>query len=187
MTEGSNLFKESFENLLKIRIANALKLRKQFLQLPNSDTTVYRLLNGEGDGVSGLVMDVMEETVVIQSSAYWTEFHQKSIENQLRKVLQTSEVIQNPKLIWTKMTNRLISDGWQDPSPSTTASGNPVIEEPSQPMVVKENGIQFHVKPGEGQKTGFYCDQRENRDLIRTLSKGESIIRTPSPDIFFLR
>jgi 23S rRNA (cytosine1962-C5)-methyltransferase len=166
---------------------NALKLRTQLLSLPNSNTTVYRLLNGEGDGMSGLVVDVMEETVVIQSSAYWTEFHQNFIENQLRNVLKTSELIRNPKLIWTKMTNRLISDGWNDPPPSTAtaAAVDSLTKEPSQEsqrretvevpqaMVVKENGIRFHVTPGEGQKTGFYCDQRENRDLVRTLSNGK--------------
>jgi 23S rRNA (cytosine1962-C5)-methyltransferase len=186
MSEGKDRFEESLENLLRIRIENALKLRTQLLLLPNSQTTVYRLLNGEGDGVSGLVVDVMEGTVVIQSSAYWTELHRKCIENQLRNVLKTSEVIKTPKLIWTKMANRLISDGWQEPPlpPLTVSAVSPLVakdfqesqdQEPaedSSPMIVKENGIRFHVTPGQGQKTGFYCDQRENRDLIRTLSKG---------------
>jgi 23S rRNA G2069 N7-methylase RlmK/C1962 C5-methylase RlmI len=180
-TEHPDLFHAPLTHLLKTRIINAFNLRK-LLHLPNPSTTVYRLINGEGDGLSGLVVDVIDQFLIVQSSAIWCEVHRATLESHLLETL--SSTISSPKVIWTLMKSRLVADGWtnleeESVVSSKTTSSISAVSSASSQIVIRENGLQFHVTPGEGQKTGFYCDQRDNRALIKTLSTGPSSFSSP--------
>lgn len=122
------------EDILKIKILNAFKLRKLLLfsssitslstslssnlinnnniknNIKNNETNVFRLIHGEGDGLSGLIVDIMKDSVVVQSSAYWVEYHREIIEKQLKEVLLP--YFPSMKLIWTGVKSRLFADGW---------------------------------------------------------------------------
>ena len=98
-------FPLSFEELLFTRISQAGLLR-QAVGLPSAHTTVYRLINGEGDRLGGLVVDVMADTIVAQSSALWVEKHQSAIEEALGKVIPCRQ------FIWRRAEARLKQDGY---------------------------------------------------------------------------
>jgi len=166
--------------LLKARIAQAIALR-QSIGLPNSKTnTAYRLINGEGDRLGGLIVDVFDGVIVAQSSAYWVEEHKETLEVALLEAIvggkKSTKKASKTTVVWRRAESRLKQDGWigsvnDDPLPAgltgVSAAGN---------LLVKENGLQFSVSLSEGQKTGFYCDQRDNRLSLRAVAQGKDVL-----------
>lgn len=106
---GISLTESTLDEILKIKFQNAINLRKLLL-LPNKETNIFRLIHGEGDGLSGFIVDIMNNSVVVQSSAYWVEFHRDIIEKQLKLVLEP--YLSSINIIWTGVQNRLFADGW---------------------------------------------------------------------------
>jgi 23S rRNA (cytosine1962-C5)-methyltransferase len=173
------IFDLSLAEIVASRVHDALSLRRELLGLGRDEnTTAYRLLNGEGDFLSGIVADVYNNVVVVECSAMWGEVHRSSIEMALKSALsgiQGGSGVGGVCVIWRSKLRRLREEGWTRPlhpelkaknGDGSTGSG------PAQGVVVRENGVAFSVCPGEGQKTGFYCDQRDNRLILRYLSAG---------------
>ena len=149
------------------RLKEALYVRQTILNLPNELTTVYRLVNGEGDRLSGLMIDVFNSNyVVVQSSAAWIEKYRDSIISSLNELFSNSVSVK-----WLQMTSRLKQDGWLT---DTVEISDSKVDERAMPneIYVLENGLSYVVRPGYGQKTGFYCDQRENRYMMRKFFSG---------------
>ncbi|CAA7027393.1 unnamed protein product [Microthlaspi erraticum] len=151
------------EKLLQTRIAQAVELRKS-LGIPSANTNAYRLVNSEGDRLSGLVVDVFGDIAVVASSAAWLEKYRNQVETCLRSIHGINHINWRPSL------DVLKEDGFDISSLSQAQSSSL----PQRSMVV-ENGISFAVSL-EGQKTGFYTDQRENRHLISTISAGKRVL-----------
>jgi 23S rRNA G2069 N7-methylase RlmK/C1962 C5-methylase RlmI len=205
-TKDDKLFGAQIEELIFARIQQAMAMRRS-LQLPRTDTTVYRLVNGEGDQLSGLIIDVLGKQVVIESSAIWTEIHRKTIED----AVLTIPDLEGKTVIWRPAAHRLKQDGLDlTASNSTDASGTATgrtspsssidstsaafshgrvggqyavvhtgtPEKQLQNDVLVENGIKYFLSADSDQKTGFYCDQRENRLLVRSLSRGKRVLDT---------
>jgi 23S rRNA G2069 N7-methylase RlmK/C1962 C5-methylase RlmI len=170
----------SIAELILFRLKEAKELRETIVGLPSADTTVYRLVNGEGDRLSGLIIDVFNEnTIVVQSSAAWTEKHRSDIEAGVQALYTGTSIM------WLPMVTRLAQEGWTetvtqshtlDLIPNDMQSNSNVSE--GNVMRVLENGISYEVSPGNGQKTGFYCDQRENRRFLQKFCKGIIILAT---------
>jgi 23S rRNA G2069 N7-methylase RlmK/C1962 C5-methylase RlmI len=178
---GETEFKYPIADLIKVRINQAINLRKAMM-LPSSASNVYRLVNGEGDRLSGLIVDVLGSTVVVQSSALWVELNANYIRESLKEFVE----IENKKLIWRRSESRLNQDGFGNHTKSAQATDemDEVLSEPIDSVdadsveIVIENGVKFSVDPVSDQKTGFYCDQRENRQLIKGISKGKTVLDT---------
>mmetsp|Transcript_18446 Transcript_18446/g.41026 ORF Transcript_18446/g.41026 Transcript_18446/m.41026 type:complete len:421 (+) Transcript_18446:109-1371(+) len=171
-TKEDPLFESSLEELLLARIGQAVSLRRAML-LPRPDTSVYRLVNGEGDRLGGLIVDVLDDTVVVQSSAIWVELHKDIIRKALTHHLHDTA---NPKtLLWRRADSRLKQDGWNPLDPDM-ASMTAEEEEDAGESEVVESGVRYTLCASTDQKTGFYCDQRENRQLVRSLSQGKSVL-----------
>ncbi|KAF3327809.1 Ribosomal RNA large subunit methyltransferase I [Carex littledalei] len=149
----------NMENLLQKRFSAAMDLRTS-LGLPSADTNVYRLINSEGDRLSGLIVDVFGEVAVIASSAAWVEKYRQQIESLVSQVSGIRHTW------WRSSVDILKEEGLQ-----VEQSHSPV----AQKFKVVENGVYYQVSP-EGQKTGFYADQRENRRLISSLSKDKKVL-----------
>ena len=169
-----SLYSLPFGELLKIRIEQAIALRSA-ISLPSDTNSVYRLINGEGDRLGGLVVDVLGTTVVAQSSAFWVEKHKKVIEEAILATVKCH------KLVWRRAEGRLKQDGYTGDLTDVVISSS--TEEDSeknevQDLVVVENDVKYVVCPEDGQKTGFYCDQRDNRMMIRNMSRGKSVLDT---------
>eukprot|EP01032_Pedospumella_encystans_P025892 gene25892-29247_t len=164
--------------LIKGRIEQAVQSRAAML-LPRSDTDVYRLINSEGDRLSGVIVDVIGSTVVVQSSALWAEIQKESIEAGLRSVPQ----FKDKTILWRRALSRLNQDGLQELGTDAAIPANihcdsdvSATDNVTESEVVTENGIKYKLCAATDQKTGFYCDQRENRQLIRSLSQGKTVL-----------
>ena len=150
------------------RIAKAKELREAMALINNSDTTCYRLVHGEGDLLPGLVIDVYGRTAVVQCHSVGMYLSRQHITEAIRKAYG-SEI----EAIYDKSSQTLpfkadlgAIDGYLW---GRTAEPN---------AVVLENGLKFKVNWEEGQKTGFFIDQRVNRDLVRQYSRGRKVLNT---------
>jgi len=191
LKDSNSLLSISLKDLITKRIVEAIALRNS-MQLPSTMTSVYRLVNGEGDRLGGLMIDVIGNIVVVQSSALWVEYHSELIGSILEEQFNQNNSFPKKKIIWRKSESRLKQDGYTD----QTLSENAVIEtinESIEPLespihsnvsdddddvVVLENGVSYLCSPANDQKTGFYCDQRDTRMMIRALSSGRTVLDT---------
>lgn len=155
------------QEILRLRIQSAYRLRQDCLSLLGAGTNAYRLINSEGDRLSGLVVDVFGDVAVAQSAAFWIEKKRNMIVESLQSVLGPSI-----RVVWKRSSNFLKLDGFEAASEadSEMPTADYLID-----VNIEENGINYTVKPGFGQKTGFYCDQRSNRMLMRTICSGNLI------------
>lgn len=164
--DSSCLF--NVEKLLKSRILAAVDLRR-CLGLPTIHTNVYRLVNSEGDRLSGLIVDIFGEYAVVASSAAWVEKFRPTIEAVLEPAAGCKHVFwrSSPEMLKEEGIDIRESESIQTQSPISTGTGDTVQ--------VVENGVCYKVSL-EGQKTGFYADQRENRLWLRSVVKDRSVL-----------
>ncbi|XP_051194688.1 uncharacterized protein [Lolium perenne] len=153
----------NMEILLEERITSAVDLRRS-LGLPSTNTNAYRLINSEGDRLSGLIVDIFDDVAVIASSAAWVEKYRQQIEFLVNKFGDVNYIK------WRSSADILKEEGLdmseqKEPAPSSHSGS----------VKVMENGIVYLVSV-EGQKTGFYADQRESRDFISTLSRDQKVL-----------
>ena len=150
------------------RIAQAKQLRESLGMVSNDDTTCYRLVHGEGDLLPGLVVDIYGRTAVVQCHSVGMYHSRMAIADAIRAAY--GDAIE---AIYDKSSQTLpfkadlgAIDGYL-----WGRSENP-------DAVVLENGLKFKVNWEEGQKTGFFIDQRVNRDLVRQYSRGRKVLNT---------
>ncbi|KAK9266675.1 hypothetical protein L1049_005511 [Liquidambar formosana] len=153
----------NMEKLLETRIYTAVELRRN-LGLPSANTNAYRLVNSEGDRLSGLIIDVFGDLAVIASSAAWVEKYKLEIEACISKIDEINHINWRPSVEILKEEGLELSDLKETHPP-------PTLER----VKVMENGISYAISL-EGQKTGFYADQRENRQFISTISYGQRVL-----------
>ena len=144
------------------KVKKAYDLRAQNLNF--EETNCYRLLHAEGDFLPGIIVDVYGEVAVAQI------LHQ-AIEQRLDffieafKACGIQHVYTKLKTSSQKLEEVSRASGW-------LYGGCEV------PVQVIENGVKFWVDFIEGQKTGFFIDQRDNRKLVGELSKGKKVLNT---------
>jgi len=142
------------------KVENAYQLRRQIIN-PNT-TTCYRLLHAEGDFLPGIIADVYGDTAVVQVLIKGIERIFETLEKSILSMGFTHMYLKqkdNPSF----QEGVSLLKGWR-----TDAA--------SQPIQVLENGIQFLVDVENGQKTGFFIDQRDNRALIQQHSQGKKVL-----------
>jgi 23S rRNA (cytosine1962-C5)-methyltransferase len=145
------------------RIKSALLRRRSFLGNGRA-TTAYRIVNAEGDGLPGLIVDCYGEYLVLGITTAGME----RFRNQVISIL-VEELA--PKAIFEK------SQGRSREREGLTPRREIVFGREVPPLVqVKENGIPFWVDILGGQKTGFYLDQRVNRQVIGPLARDKSVL-----------
>jgi 23S rRNA (cytosine1962-C5)-methyltransferase len=132
-----------------------------------TDTNAFRLIHGEGDGFSGMVADFYNGVCVIQFYTAGMAKHRDEIVQALRHVIQN-----NVLAIFDKSAETLSRYEKESADAFLWKSGNEL------PDCISENGILFRADYEGGQKTGFFLDQRENRELIRKYAKGKSVLNT---------
>ena len=137
--------------------------------LHGSETTsCYRLVHGEGDGLPGLIIDYYDGVCVLQAHSVGMFKAKGAICEALKAVYGVSLRAVYDKSSGTapfKAGLELV-DGYLYRAPGFTADE----------QVVLENGNRFYVNWNEGQKTGFFLDQRENRSRVGRLAKGRSVL-----------
>ncbi|MBR3479985.1 MAG: class I SAM-dependent rRNA methyltransferase [Prevotella sp.] len=147
------------------RLKAALEARKAmgFLSSHSShlQTTAFRLLHGEGDMLSGLIIDIYGRTAVMQAHSIGMHRSRKEIAAALATVM--SDHVAN---IYYKSETTL----------PFMETANGFLLGGSEDDTAMENGLRFHVDWLKGQKTGFFVDQRENRALVERYSKGRTVL-----------
>ncbi|KAK8464327.1 hypothetical protein PHAVU_011G179100 [Phaseolus vulgaris] len=153
----------NMEKLIETRIDAAVEVRRR-LGLPSVHTNAYRLINSEGDRLSGLIIDVFGDVAVVASSAAWVEKYKSEIEACLRKINYINHIN------WRPSVDILKEDGVNESDLKEMHSSTC----PERTKIV-ENGIVYTISL-KGQKTGFYADQRENRQFISRISDGLKVL-----------
>ena len=151
-------------NFWKERFKQAIDYRKHFGFFDNPNTNVFRLINGEGDFMPGLIADYYNGIIVLQAH---------------------SEGMHRNFDVFTNVISELLGDKLVaifDKSSSTLPSGNStdgyIWGDTPEEWEIKEDENKFIINFYEGQKTGFFIDQRENRALVRSLSAGKRVLNT---------
>lgn len=145
------------------KISNAYQLRKD-LQAFNDKTNAYRLIHAEGDGLPGLIVDIYDQTAVIQFHSIGMYRQKDLIAQAIQKVL--GDTISS---IYSKSKNVL-------PNNFSEGITDDYLLGEAQPTTIIENGHQFHIDWEGGQKTGFFLDQRNNRQLLGKFSTGKRVL-----------
>ena len=149
------------------RIAGAYGVRRALGLADDPRTTCYRLVHGEGDGLPGLVADIYGATAVVQCHSVGMYESRTEIAAALREVLGD-----RLEAVYDKSGQTLPFNAGLDPVDGYLSGGV------AQPLEVLENGNRFLVNWERGQKTGFFIDQRENRDLVRRYAAGRKVLNT---------
>lgn len=146
----------------RTHIDRALALRTS-LGLPSAETTGYRLVHAEGDGLPGLIIDRFDDVVAVQLLT----FGMKSREGLIFEAL--SEVL-HPRAIIDRTPPAVAQAEGFEPS-----SGGVRGEEVAS-LVFKEHGLTYEIPVELGQKTGFYFDQRPLRSRVASLVRGKRML-----------
>jgi 23S rRNA (cytosine1962-C5)-methyltransferase len=140
------------------RIQQALALRQKLY--PSSET--FRLVHGEGDFLPGLIIDKYNEFISLQVLS-------AGMEKQIDSICDVLESIFHPKAIVAR-NDVAIRTLEELPIEKKVLRGNPSI------TIIDDSGVKFEVDIFEGQKTGFFLDQRENRKAIHRYASGAAIL-----------
>lgn len=151
------------------KIKNALTVR-HILNLPNSATNAYRLIHAEGDSLPALIIDIYNHTAVIQTHSEGMFRQKEIITNALLKVMQPF----NLQAIFYKTNNE--NSNAQKQKTENHYLHNPNLFE--NETIITENNTKYAVNWHEGQKTGFFIDQRTNRQLLKEYAHKKNVLNT---------
>jgi 23S rRNA (cytosine1962-C5)-methyltransferase len=181
-TDGENLALASFSPLSQIRarvwtfdtsrtidtvflteqIQKAVDLRKDVIRV--GTTTAMRLIHGESDNLPGLIVDQYYDTLVVQVTTPGIEYHRKEI-------VETLSHVDGIKRIYERSDVDVRELEGLPP-----VKGLLYGEQLTGQLVIEENGLKFEVDLEGGQKTGFFLDQRDNREYLRHVVKGKTVL-----------
>ena len=145
---------------VKENIRKAIDIRSKFF---GSGTNAFRIINGEGDSLPGLIADKYDDVIVLQINTLGMEKLKPLVVDTIKEALSPACIYEKSKL------------------PSRREEGLPNFEGVLHGKVegdieISENGMRFLVKLPQSQKTGFYLDQREMRKLAGTHAGGRSVL-----------
>ncbi len=141
------------------KIESALKLRRELY--PGEES--FRLVFSEGDFLPGLVVDKFENIVVLQITTFGMELRKDWIVKAIEKVL-------NPDVIVERSDSPVRKKEGLEPLKGILKG------KIDGETIIKINGLNFVINPLEGQKTGFFLDQRENYLLLMDISRGKRVL-----------
>ena len=140
------------------RIAQAVSLRREVLGL-DAVSNAWRVFHSEGDGISGLVIDRYDDLLVVEFFSAGAFRHREWIYAALRA--------QFPGCRFYSFAEDHVQkqESFDFRSP-----------EPPEPAVITEHGVKFRASPGSGHKTGFFADQRDNREFLTCFTRGKRVL-----------
>lgn len=150
------------------RIAVAYDIRRALGLASAADTDCYRLVHGEGDSLPGLVVDIYGSAAVIQCHSVGMYRSRMSVAEAMRTVFGSRLTA-----IYDKSSQTVPYKAGLN-----AIDGYLFGHSDCRSHTVTENGLKFKVNWEEGQKTGFFLDQRENRALLRRYAAGRTVLNT---------
>ena len=151
------------------RLQRCLAARRALSLDGSESTSCYRLVHGEGDGLPGLIVDWYDGVCVLQAHSAGMFLARNAIASALQALYG-----ERLKAVYDKSAGTApfkagldLGDGYLFPDPAPKALC---------PRTVQENGHRFLVDWENGQKTGFFLDQRENRALVERYARGRRVL-----------
>lgn len=152
----------------RAKLEQALRLRMRLFEPASAGaqraTTAYRLINGESDGVPGLLVDRYGDYLVMEVGTLGIEQRKAVLAQLLLELTGARGIVERSDTIARRQ------------------EGLPPVEEirlgtpPTGPIAIEEAGLRFEVDLLEGQKTGFYLDQRTNRSRVAANCRGMRVL-----------
>lgn len=153
----SDSYEFDVEQYIYESIRKAISFRKRF-NLPSDLTNCYRLIYDWSDGLSGLVCDIFDRVGVFELYSYAYYIRMDFLKRVLKELLGVDDIF-FVSSSYTQTMERFKLDNGE-----------------SRKIRIKENGISFEIIVGEGYKTGFFCDQRENRYYLTNFVEGKKVL-----------
>jgi 23S rRNA (cytosine1962-C5)-methyltransferase len=149
--------------LFRTKLERALAVRRQLGLGSSPETTGYRVVHAEGDGVPGLIVDRFGDVLVVQLLTLGMKDREAMIFEALGQVFEPRAIIDRTPAGAAK------AEGFTE--------GHGVVRGEAPPSITfKENGISWAIPSDVGQKTGFYFDQRELRARVASLAAGKRVL-----------
>lgn len=161
------LTRDSHENIdrdfFAARFTELLKIRERFID--TRTTNAFRVVFGESDGIPGLIIDKYADVFVLQIHTLGMEMLRNEIVAAMKKAF-------NPSTIYERSDVGVRQQEGLTDMPARHLEGKKIPDE----IEIMENGVHFLVNIKEGQKTGFFLDQRENRKTLQKYVKGARVL-----------
>ncbi|HTX89618.1 MAG TPA: class I SAM-dependent methyltransferase [Anaerolineales bacterium] len=148
------------EAFFRRRIQSALAARAGMQSAP---TEACRLVYAESDGLPGLIVDRYADVLVAQFLSAGAEFWRETLADALLELTGLTCLYER-------------SDADVRELEGLPTRVGPLRGRPAEKLVIAENGLQFSVDLAQGHKTGFYLDQRLNRQRVRELAEGRDVL-----------
>ena len=149
----------------RIRAAYAMR---EAIGLISNDNNTYRLVHGEGDFLPGLVVDIYDDTAVLQAHSVGMHY----MRHELAQAIV--DVVPAVKNVYYKSEGTLPYKAQLKDASTDMLNGYLIGAESA--CLAKENGLIFGIDWLRGQKTGFFVDQRENRMLLQRYALGKNVL-----------
>lgn len=146
----------------KTKIEQAFNYKRVILKLDG--TNAFRLINSEGDDLPGLIVDKYDDYLVCQFLSAGAEYWKTTIVNCLIELL-------NPTCIYERSDAEV-----REKEGLNISIGILYGIEPAELIEITENNLKFLVNIKQGHKSGFYLDQRDNRDLLTNFVKDKEVL-----------
>jgi 23S rRNA (cytosine1962-C5)-methyltransferase len=145
------------------RLACAIHLRRDILKL-DTPKSACRLVFSESDGLSGCTVDRYDRWLVVQFTGLGIAQRREMLVEVLVELLQPEGIFLRTERGIGKLEGLELQDGplWG--------------KLPDEPVIIEEDGLRFMVNLAEGQKTGFYLDQRDNRSAVARFAGGRRVL-----------
>jgi 23S rRNA (cytosine1962-C5)-methyltransferase len=148
--------------LISRRLERAIASRRALI--PPDETDAVRLVHGESDGLPGIVVDRYGDVVVLQCLSAGAEFWRQALVDGLVELLHPTCVVERSDVDVRAL------EGLEQ------RVGVLYGRQPAERLSIHENGLRFRIDVLGGQKTGFYIDQRRNRQRVRELVNGRCVL-----------
>lgn len=144
------------------KIKNAYALRKE--KVESEHTNAYRVIFSEGDSLPGLIVDKYDEYLSVQFLTAGLDCRKDLIVKLLSEIIPVKGIYER-----SDSNNRALEG-------LSNSTGVLFGEAPPSTLIIKENGLRFNSPIVEGQKSGYFLDQRENRRKLAAYTKGKKVL-----------
>jgi 23S rRNA (cytosine1962-C5)-methyltransferase len=150
--------REFFKN----RLSDAIRLRRWILH--SGDLNAWRLVHAESDGLPGFIVDQYADTLVIQCLSAGADYWRQTLVDLLAELTGIEQIFERSDADIRNLEDLPLRKG-------SLVGGdfNPIIQ-------IQEDELKFWVEINEGQKTGFYIDQRVNRSIVKNMAAGRAVL-----------
>ena len=149
------------QNFFRTKIAAAVRARASYLSENHSDSC--RLINAESDDLPGIIVDRYNRTLVLQCLTAGAEFWRETLADLLIEITGLTDIYERSDVDVRQLEGLPHHHG-------------PLRGSPNEMLTLQENGLKFKVNLAQGHKTGFYLDQRRNRQTLRSFAAGRQVL-----------